>query len=100
MDDKDYHDPRETTQEHQLTVVNREQLNITGVLHMDSFDEAEILLDTDLGALALRGEDLHIKQLDLDAGTLSVEGLINQIMYSPRRDAKGRAKGLIERLLR
>lgn len=89
---------------HNLTVVNREQVNITGVLHVDSFDDREIILETHLGSLVLRGEDLHIKQLDLETGDFVVSGLLHATQYGPsrrgRQGSKQAGKGLFERLLR
>lgn len=90
--------------EHTLTILNREHITIQGVLHVDSFDDQEIVLDTELGTLTIRGEDLHIKQFDLDTGNFSVDGCVNALQYSAPRGNKGakgsRNRGLFERLLR
>src|SRR5690606_30086443 len=83
---------------HQLQVVNRERLQVSGVLHVDSFDDRQIVLDTDLGTLTVQGEDLQIKQLDLDSGRFAVEGLLSAITYSSSGGARDkRGKGLLER---
>ncbi len=89
--------------QHTLHIVNREQLTIQGVLSVESFDDQEILLETDLGSLTIRGEDLHIKQLDLESGRFAVEGYVSQLIYSTPRQRAGRVtkgKGFLERLLR
>ena len=85
---------------HSLRVENRERAHVTGVLHVISFDDHEIILETDLGTLSLAGEDLQIKQLDLDQGSFMVEGLITGVQYAARRSGKDQAKGLIGRLFR
>jgi len=86
---------------HVVTISNREQVSIDGVIHVDSFDDQEIVLDTDLGTLSLKGEDLHIKQLNLDNGYLEVEGVVNSVTYSLRSQGRGaKTKGLLERILR
>ncbi len=89
---------------HGLTITGRQQISVTGVLHVESFDDREIILDTHLGSLILRGEDLHIKQLDLDSGSFSVQGMVNSCVYGPplrnREGGRARGKGLFERLLR
>lgn len=88
---------------HTLHIVNREQVTIQGVLAVESFDDQEILLETDLGSLTLRGEDLHIKQLDLESGRFAVEGYVSQCIYSTPRQRAGRttkSRGFLERLLR
>ncbi len=86
--------------EHQVIITNREFISIKGVLHVDSFDDQEIVLDTDLGTLTLKGEDLHIKQLDLEDGSFAVEGVLASLQYSVSKGLKARGKGLLERLLR
>lgn len=90
-----------SNENHEVRLVNRESVTLNTVRHVESFDDEEIVLDTDMGALTIRGEDLHMKQLNLDDGTLIVEGGINSLVYSARRNVKGRGgKGFIDRLLR
>jgi sporulation protein YabP len=86
---------------HVVTITNREQVAIDGVIHVDSFDDQEIVVDTDLGTLSLKGEDLHIKQLNLDDGYLEIEGVVNALSYSLRAKGRGaKAKSLLERILK
>ena len=88
---------------HEVTLLNREQVFIKGVVHVDSFDDEEVVLDTELGTLTLRGEDLHMKELNLEQGSLSVEGTVNGIQYGGSgrgRGARGRGKGFLDRLLK
>jgi len=90
--------------EHQVQIVNRERVLITGVLHVDSFDDQEVILDTDLGVLTIRGEDLHIRELSLEQGSFAVDGGIMGLQYSAAaRGKKGKGSrrgGLLDRLLR
>jgi len=96
MDEKDF-----TGEGHVVTIANREHVTVGGVIRVDSFDDQEIVIDTDLGTLDLKGEDLHIKSLDLDEGRLEVEGVVNSATYSVRPKGRGaKAKGLLERILR
>lgn len=73
---------------HQLSLKGREMLNVDGVVNVESFDENEIILETDEGALMIRGEDLHIKELNLDTGTLQVEGYVHSLEYTESRTNK------------
>ena len=63
---------KEETRElpHSLTLENRTLLKAGGVLRIDSFDEETIAAATGGGRLLIRGENLHIEALDVDAGTL------------------------------
>ncbi|NLC11172.1 MAG: sporulation protein YabP [Firmicutes bacterium] len=93
-------DKYEVPVKHQLTIENREKMDITGVLNVDSFDDEEIILETQQGLLAIRGEELHIKNLNLEQGELNVEGLIMELAYSEERSIKHGGRGLLGRLFR
>lgn len=83
-------------QEHQVVLRAREHATIAGVQHVASFDEHEIVLKTELGALKLLGQGLQIKQLNLEQGTFSVEGRIDSLSYDmpQRRGPRPRGAGL------
>jgi len=85
---------------HRLIIQNRESMDVTGVLHVDSFDDEEVILETEQGILAVRGEELHIKQLNLEKGELAIEGLILELAYSDDKRFRDRGKGLFERLFK
>jgi len=88
---------------HVLSIEGRKKLQLEGVQHVGSFDEQEITLDTNMGFLLLKGEGMHITHLNLDQGSLVVEGLINGLEYIEGRSAKGgkaKGKGIMNRLLK
>ncbi len=88
---------------YQMIMTNREHVEVEGVEHVASFDELEIVLGTKLGVLLLKGENMHITQLNLDEGRLVVEGKIKCIDYDEERAVKGlrgRSKGLLDRILK
>lgn len=82
---------------HKVTLVQRERLEITGVEEVESFDENTIIMSTNLGALIVRGEGLHIETLSLDGGALKVEGRVESLTYEEVHEAHG---GLLSRLFR
>ncbi|NLA26132.1 MAG: sporulation protein YabP [Firmicutes bacterium] len=86
--------------QHRLVIDNREQTEVTGVVHVDSFDDEEVIMETELGLLAVRGENLHIKHLNLDQGELSIEGYVLEIAYAEEKRTRARGKNLLERLFR
>ncbi|MEK0317715.1 sporulation protein YabP [Cohnella sp. 56] len=78
---------------------SRKIMDITGVSQVESFDSEEFLLDTVCGALAVRGHNLHMKNLSLEQGLVTIEGSIDAFIYL---DGKGssKSKGLLGKLFR
>ena len=68
-------------EEHKLVVVDRQTLNISGVLKIESFDTEEFLLKTNMGNLGIKGSNLEIVKLDLLEKKISIKGIINTIVY-------------------
>ena len=81
---------------HRVILEEREQLIISGVEEVESFDESAIYLTTGQGALEIQGEGLHIEKLSLDGGDLKVEGRVNALLYGEENRSRG---GLFARLL-
>ena len=81
---------------HHVVLEDREQLTISGVEEVESFDETTILLTTARGDLEIQGEGLHIEKLSLDGGDLKVEGPVSALIYQSERRERG---GLLSRLL-
>jgi len=88
----------EQNHNHKVVIINREQVVVDGVVHVEKFDALEIILETDLGLMALRGEDMHIKQLSLEQGQLMVEGAIRSIDYLDEGGKTAKGKGWLQRL--
>ena len=66
---------------HKLILERRQGGTITGVRDVTSFDEKEIRLVTEDGKLSVRGEGLHVRQLDLQKGEAEIQGRIDQLVY-------------------
>lgn len=82
---------------HQIILCDREEMTIDGVISLGSYDEKEIVMETDQGMLIVKGEGLNIKQLNLDKTNIIVDGLVKTITYD---DAVHVKKGLLERFLK
>lgn len=85
-------------EKHILELSERKRLVITGVTHVDNYDDREIFLQTQLGTLIIKGEGLNISELNLESGKLNVNGTINQLNYSNSQGKKG--KGFLEKILK
>lgn len=69
------------TSRHKLTIEHRENVTITGVVDVISFDEEQVVCDTDMGVLILRGLNLHVNNLNLDSGLLDIFGEVTSVTY-------------------
>lgn len=54
-----------STRPHRLMMQNRSALSITGIRDVVSFDENQVILDTDMGILTMKGKELHVSRLTL-----------------------------------
>jgi len=90
---------RVTEREHQLKLKNRRLLEITGVKEVDSFDNEEFLLETVMGYLIIRGQNLQLKNLDVTEGIVSIKGKIYEVSYVDEHSQE-KAKGFFSKLFR
>lgn len=74
----------ENATEHTLNLTNRETLSLTGISDVDSFNEEEILAVCSCGELTIKGDMLHIEELNLENGILTVSGKIVSLTYSEK----------------
>jgi len=86
--------------DHRVILTNREDVLIEGVINVEKFDDLEIILETDMGILSIRGEELHIEQLSLEQGQLAVKGVVKTVDYIEDGGRTGKGKGWMERLFR
>lgn len=92
---------RDDFTQYKIVMTNRKNLLVEGVQNVESFDDEEIILDTKMGTLVLKGENLHVVQLNLEDGTFIVEGHCKSLDFSEeKKGIKGKGKGFIERILK
>ncbi len=73
-----------------LVLENREKLSISGVLDVLSFDDQVVIVETELGLLNVKGDNLRINKLSIDTSEVIVEGDIYSMLYSEKDiDKKG-----------
>ena len=62
---------------HNISIISRQSINISGITKINSFDSEEFLLETTLGTLGIKGRELEIVKLDTYDGTITIKGLID-----------------------
>ncbi len=71
-----------------LILENRGKLSISGVLDVLSFDDQVVILETELGLLTVKGENIRINKLSIDTSEVIVEGDISSLAYSDKEAEK------------
>ena len=85
---------------HLVTLNERKSLTMSGVKKIENFDDEEFLLDTVMGHLLIKGEDLELLKMDSMAGSASIKGLINSFSYIDDIKKKKDETGIISRLFK
>jgi sporulation protein YabP len=85
--------------EHDVVMRGRRLLDITGVRQVESFDNEEFLLETNMGFLAIKGQNLQMKNLDVDKGIVSIKGKIFDLVYLDEQSGE-KAKGFFSKLFK
>ena len=88
------------TKNHKVNLNLRSQAMITGVKDVLSFDAGEVLLETELGILMLRGSELHVNRLTLEKGEVDVDGKIDSLTYSDTNTYTKSGETLLSRLFK
>lgn len=82
-----------------LVLENRGKLSMSGVLDVLSFDDQIVIVETELGLLNVKGENLRINKLSLDTTEVVVEGEIYSLAYSDK-GPEGKSGGLMGKIFK
>jgi sporulation protein YabP len=83
-----------------ISISERKSVVITGVKKIDSFNDEEFLVETSLGYMIIKGENLEIIKLDTHQGSVSIKGTINSLSYIQEGTKKGKEDGFFGRLFK
>lgn len=67
---------------HTINVLNRDEIEITGVVDVNSYNEEELDVRTLSGNLIVTGQGFNVKKLDVESGVMCVRGRLDSIYYS------------------
>jgi len=82
-----------------LVLENREKLSISGVLDVLSFDDQVVIIETELGLLTVKGDNLRINKLSIDTSEVVVEGEIYNLAYS-ENDLDKKSSGILGKIFK
>ena len=83
-----------------LVLENREKLSISGVLDVLSFDDQVVILETELGLLNVKGDNLRINKLSIDTSEVVLEGDIYSMVYSEKDTHKKTTGSLLGKIFK
>ena len=66
---------------HVFNLVERKNVTISGVKKIESFDSEEFLIESVMGTMVLKGENLELLKLDTIQGIVTIKGLVNSLNY-------------------
>lgn len=75
---------------HNFIMQNRQTVVMTGVKEVESFNDSEIFLHTELGELCVKGKNLNISKVSVETGDLEMQGTVSAVFYGEDKERKPR----------
>lgn len=85
---------------HKLSLDNRKRSTMTGIKDVVEFDLNQVLLESVLGMIHIKGKDLKVTRLSLEKGEVDIEGTVDSVTYSETKDYGQKGKSVIKRLFK
>ena len=63
---------------------NRKKLTLTGIKDVLSFDDEIVIVESELGLLNIKGQDLKVNKISVETGDVVVDGNVRAIEYSDK----------------
>ena len=93
---KEYND----TYNHIVTITDRKNIVLSGIKKLNSFDDTEFFVDSVMGSILIKGENLELIKLDTFQGNLSIKGRIISVNYLDENNKKLKADNIMARLFK
>lgn len=85
---------------HSISVNERKNLSMTGVKKIESFDEKEFLIDSNMGHILIKGDDMELLKMDSVSGNISIKGFVNSFSYVDDLKKKSDEGSILGRLFK
>ncbi len=66
---------------HEVKIVDRSVISLSGINKISSFDDQEFLMESNMGIILLKGENLEIVKLDTHDGNVKIKGKLISFAY-------------------
>ena len=67
---------------HIIKLSDRKNIIISGIKKINNFDDKEFSLDSVMGGIIIKGENLEMIKLDTVEGNVSIKGTIDSFVYA------------------
>ena len=85
---------------HSFHLTDRAICQMTGVKDVIALDETEVLLETEMGILTIRGKELHMRRLTLEKGEVDLEGSVTGFTYSDSGNFQKQGDSFLKRIFK
>ncbi len=85
---------------HTVSINDRKSIVVQGVKKLNSFDDSEFFVETVMGHMLIKGENLELLKLDTFQGNLSIKGKVNSINYLESNNKKIKTETVLARLFK
>ena len=93
-------DKIDNTVAHAVSISERNNIIISGVKKIESFDSEEFLMETSMGFMMIKGDGLEIIKLDTYQGNVTIKGKLNGLSYIESLNSKEKEEGVFNRLFK
>ena len=66
---------------HEVKMIDRCILNITGIKKIINFDNKEFIIESVMGPIHIKGENMELLNLDTTNGVIKIKGKVNSYVY-------------------
>lgn len=84
---------------HNVQLIDRKTIQMNGIKKIESFNKEEFFLQSVMGYILVKGEDLELVKLDTTGGNIYIKGKIDSVNYFDENKKKNK-ESIISRLFK
>ena len=84
---------------HEVKMIDRNILSITGIKRIINFDSKEFILESIMGPIHIKGNSMELHSLDTGSGLIKIKGKIDSYNYIDK-NVKNKEESLISKLFK
>lgn len=84
---------------HNVQIIDRKTIQMNGIKKIENFNKEEFFLQSVMGYILVKGDELELMKLDTLGGNIYIKGIIDSINYLDE-DKKKHKESIISRLFK